>query len=133
MDEILEQARTLGRKMSEHPRFQAYMDASQQLHDDAEAAETLKAYNEAVATVAQKEQKLEPVEPDDKQKVESLRAVVASNPAVKAFMQAQADYTELMRRVNEAIFAELAPPEAEAAEPGEGVEEPSGPRIITPS
>ncbi len=121
MDPILARARDLGEALGAHPRFKAYVEASQALQDDAAAREALEAYNEAARGIAEKEQQGQPVEPAKKQAMETKRSAVASNPTVKQFMQAQANYAELMRRVNDAIYGRLAPPEAppEAA-PGQG-------------
>lgn len=55
-----------------------------------------------------------PVEVAEKREFEDRRAKVASNETVKAFMRAQADYAELMRGMNDAIYGELGLPEETA-------------------
>lgn len=124
MEDLLERARQLGRAMRDHPRFEAYVEASEALHDDAAAAEVMKAYNEAASKLAEKERSGQPIEVEEKRELEKRREAVASNPTVKAFMQAQANYTELMRNVNDAIYSQLVPPGQEAG--GGGGEAPPG-------
>ena len=124
MEDILERARGLGRAMGGHPRFKAYLDASRRLQEDKAAAQALAAYNKAVATIAEKERRLRPVEVAEKQDLERLRQTVASNLLMKAFMKAQADWAELMRSVNDAIYNQLAPPESP---PGAGPKAPGAP------
>ena len=127
MEDILEKARRLGRTLAEHPRFKAFLDASKRLHEDKAAGQALQAYNQAAQAIAEKEKKTRPVEVAEKEELERLRAAVAANDTVKAFMKAQADYMELMRKVNDAIYGQIAPPEAPAA-PGPSAEPPAAGR-----
>jgi cell fate (sporulation/competence/biofilm development) regulator YlbF (YheA/YmcA/DUF963 family) len=131
MEDILERARGLGRTLRDHPRFRAYLDASRRLQEDKAAAQAMQAYNKSVGSIAEKERRLQPVEVAEKQNLERLRQAVASNPTVKAFMKAQADYAELMRSVNDAIYSQLAPPQGPAegaakVPPGAGPKPPPG-------
>ncbi len=126
MEEILERARKLGQAMHQHPRFKAYVEASEKLHHDPAAAKVMKAYNEVAAKVAEKERGNQPIEVEEKRELEARRQAVASNMTVKRFMQAQADYAEFMRKVNDAIYSQLLPPQGGGgAAPGGGGPSPS--------
>jgi cell fate (sporulation/competence/biofilm development) regulator YlbF (YheA/YmcA/DUF963 family) len=125
MEDLLEKARRLGTALAEHERFKTFLDASKRLHEDKAAGEALQAYNKAAKAIAEKGKKAQPVEVVEKQRLERLHGAVVSNETVKAFMKAQADYMELMHNVNDAIYSQLAPPEAPpgaGAKPGGGVQ-----------
>jgi len=109
-EEILRRAEELGRAIHEHPRYKRLMEADARVRGDASAAEALKAYNGAVMKIAEKEQKRQPIEVEEKRAVERLRGAVVANEAIKAFMQAQADYAELMKKMNDAIYSQLEAP-----------------------
>ena len=110
MEEILRRAEELGRAIREHPRYKRLMEADARVRGDSSAAEALKAYNGAVMKIAEKEQKHQPIEVEEKRAVERLRGAVVANEAIKAFMQAQADYAELMKKMNDAIYSQLEAP-----------------------
>lgn len=116
MEEILRRAEELGRAIREHPRYKRLMEADARVRGDASAAEALKAYNGAVMKIAEKEQKRQPIEVEEKRAVEHLRGAVVANEAIKAFMQAQADYAELMKKMNDAIYSQLEAPGEDTGE-----------------
>jgi len=120
MDKILEQARRLGELIREHPFYQRLREADAKVRDDTEATKALEAYNQAATAVQEKEQKGEPVEVEEKQNLENLRDTVVASDTIKAFSQAQTNYADLMRRMNEAIFQSIARADQEAAGGGEG-------------
>ncbi len=138
MDHILEQAKQLGRQIQAHPYYQRLREADAAVRDDAEATKALEAYNQAATAIQEKEQKGQPVEAEEKQQLEHLRDQVVASEPIKAFSQAQSNYADLMRRMNEAIFQSIAEADQEAAgEGGEGGATEAdtgggGPSIITP-
>ncbi len=148
MDDILEQARRLGQRIRKHPYYRRLREADAKVREDPEATKALEAYNQTATAIQEKEQKGEPVEVEEKRNLDTLRDTVVANETVKAFSQAQADYADLMRRMNEAIFQAIAGADREApasaAAPGtgeagtEGAGGPApgeagpGPGIITP-
>lgn len=134
MDKILEQAQRLGELIREHPFYQRLREADAEVREDAEATKALEAYNRAATAVQEKEQKGEPVEAEEKRNLETLRDTVVASDTIKAFSQAQTNYADLMRRMNEAIFQAIAEADQKAA--GDGAAEADtgrdGPSIITP-
>jgi cell fate (sporulation/competence/biofilm development) regulator YlbF (YheA/YmcA/DUF963 family) len=116
MEEILRRAEELGRAIREHPRYKRLMETDARVRGDASAAEALKAYNGAVMKIAEKEHTHQPIEVEEKRAVERLRGAVVANEAIKAFMQAQADYAELMKKMNDAIYSQLEAPGEDAEE-----------------
>ncbi|HUX01683.1 MAG: YlbF family regulator [Phycisphaerae bacterium] len=116
MDDILRRAEELGRAMREHPRYKRLLEADGRVRADKAATGALEAYNKAVLAIAEKQHRQQPIEVEEKRDVERLRQAVVANETVKAFMRAQADYAELMKRMNDAIYGELRPP-GEGADP----------------
>ena len=138
MDQILDQAWQLGHLIQKHPYYQRLRDADAAVRDDPEATKALEAYNQAATAIEDKEQKGQPVEVDEKQQLEQLRDQVVASEPIKAFSQAQSNYADLMRRMNEAIFQSIAEADQEATGEGGGggaTEADTGgggPSIITP-
>ena len=108
LKEITEQATRLGEAIRRHPRYAKLREADERVRADKSATEALEAYNKAVAAIQKKGQGGQPIEVEDKRNLERLRQVVAGNAAVKAFMQTQADYAELMHRMNDTIYRTIA-------------------------
>jgi len=159
MDRILKQARRLGELIREHPHYRRLREADAAVRDDADAGKALEAYNKAATAIQEKEDKGQPVEPEEKRDLDALRDTVVANETIKAFSQAQTNYADLMRRMNETIFQAIAEAERasaaaggsstgaeggggqadEGGESGEGggkgeaAAGPGGPSIITPS
>ena len=109
MDDILRRAEDLGRTIREHPRYKRLMEADERVRADKTATGALEAYNKAALKIAEKEHRQQPVEVEEKRELERLHRAVVANETVKAFMRAQADYAELMKRMNDAIYGELKP------------------------
>jgi len=129
MDAILQQARQLGNLIREDPRYRRLREADARVRDDKGAAEALDAYNRAASAIQEKEQKGQPVEPEEKRDLEKHRDAVVANETIKSFSEAQVNYADMMHRMNEAIFQSIAGQDqpTEAGGDGEG-----GSRIVTP-
>ena len=104
MEEILKLAGDLGQAIRRHPRYATLRAADARVRADTSATDALDAYNKAATEIARKERAGQPIEVEDKHRLERLHQVVAANDTIKAFMAAQADYAELMRKMNDAIF-----------------------------
>ena len=115
MDDILRRAEDLGRALREHPRYKRLVEADGRVRADKQATAALDAYNQAILKIAEKEHRQQPIPVEDKRDAERLRQAVVANETVKAFMRTQADYAELMKRMNDAIYGELRPPTEEPA------------------
>jgi cell fate (sporulation/competence/biofilm development) regulator YlbF (YheA/YmcA/DUF963 family) len=103
-DGILSLARQIGEAIRLHPRYVELKAADARVRADKNATSALDAYNRAAGEMARKERSGQPIEVADKRSFDQLKTAVVSNDAIKAFMKTQADYAELMRRMNEAIF-----------------------------
>jgi cell fate (sporulation/competence/biofilm development) regulator YlbF (YheA/YmcA/DUF963 family) len=106
-DDVLRLAGQLGEAIRKHPRYIKLREADDRVRADKAATEALDAYNKAVAELGRKERMGQPIEVDDKRRLQRLQGVVAANETVKAFMRTHADYAELMKRMNDAILSAI--------------------------
>jgi len=116
-DEVLSLAHQLGEAISRHPRYVKLREADVRVRADKTATDALDAYNRAAEELGRKEQSGRPIEVEDKRRLRSLQETVAANETVKAFMVSQADYAEMMRKMNDAIYHAIS---------GEDAHEPGG-------
>ena len=116
-DEVLSLARQLGEAISRHPRYTRLREADERVRADKAATDALDAYNKAAEELSHKERSGRPIEVEDKRRLRGLQETVAANETVKAFMVSQADYAEMMRKMNDAIYHAIS---------GEDAHEPGG-------
>ena len=107
MKEIIQLAGRLGALIAGHERFLRLRRVENAVQADAEAREALDKLEQQRQKVAELEANLKPVEPEDKRELERLAGAVRSCGKLQELLRAQADYLELMRKVNEAIRAHL--------------------------
>jgi len=103
MEDIITEAAALGKSIAAHPRMKAFAAAARAVAEDTDAQEILKAYQEQIQTLREKEQGGKPIEPAEKHALTESEGKVAGNTLLKAMMKAQADYLEMMKRINDAI------------------------------
>jgi cell fate (sporulation/competence/biofilm development) regulator YlbF (YheA/YmcA/DUF963 family) len=107
-EEVLKLAAQLGEAIRRHQRYVKLRETDERVRSDKSATDALEAYNKAAEDIARKERSGQPVEVEDKRRLRSLQETVAGNASVKAFMAAQADYAELMSKMNDAIYQAIA-------------------------
>jgi len=107
-EEVLKLAAQLGEAIRRHQRYVKLRETDEQVRNDKSATDALEAYNRAAEDAARKERSGQPIEVEDKRRLRALQETVAGNASVKAFMAAQADYAELMRKMNDAIYQAIA-------------------------
>lgn len=103
MDDIIAQARELGKKIAGHERTKSFMASAKAVAEDKDAQAILKAYQELVELVRSREAAGKPIEVDDKKKIQTAEMAIAGNDKLKKMMKHQADYLEMMHRINSAI------------------------------
>lgn len=107
METILDQARALGEAIAEHPRTKAFFQAAGALRADEEAKGVLESFQKQADHVRRLEDDKRPIEVADKRKLADLQTKMATHDKIKAFMRTQADYIDLMNRVNRAMEGPL--------------------------
>jgi cell fate (sporulation/competence/biofilm development) regulator YlbF (YheA/YmcA/DUF963 family) len=105
--ELVQEARVLGERLAQNPRVQSYFAAQRALQQDAAAQELLQEYSAHGDHLRELETEQKPIEVTDKRKLQELENRVRSNERLKELMRAQADYVELMNRVNAAMSESL--------------------------
>ncbi len=102
-DELLRQAEALGQALVKHPRVQAFFAARRAIDANPAARDALREYSTHMQKLQQLSAQQQPIEVADKHKARELEGRLSSNDEIKQFMRAQADYLELMHRVNQAM------------------------------
>ena len=126
MQEILAKARDLGQTILASSVFKKLRDLEGSVLKDPEATRVIKEFEEAMTALQAKQERSEPISPEEKRQVQTLQEQVATNQDIQGLARAQAEYRALMEAVNEAIHKTL-----EAA-PEDAPDEPSESRIILP-
>lgn len=108
MNDILKKAQELGKTISASDRFKAVEKARNEVNADMQLQADVKALNDLSMKVAKLEKDTKPVEPDDKRRLRDLQAKVAGSANMQELMRVEADFTELMNRVQKAIHNQLS-------------------------
>ncbi len=109
MEEILELASKLSEAIANNNRYKMFKETEEQLTKDDVAKEISEKLEKQSKKIYELEKNSQPIEVEDKKKLRQIKEEVASNPSIQKFLKAQADYIELMKRVNERIKAKLMP------------------------
>ncbi|MEM7626588.1 MAG: YlbF family regulator [Planctomycetota bacterium] len=100
---VLEAAQRLGTLIAKHPATQKLEGLLKQLDGDTDAQRLMNDLNRHRQTLADKQTKGEPIEVEDKHKLETLQQNVAGNAILRELQMAQMDYVDLMRKVDGTI------------------------------
>jgi cell fate (sporulation/competence/biofilm development) regulator YlbF (YheA/YmcA/DUF963 family) len=103
MEDLIAQARELGRRIAAHPRTVDFLAAARSVAEDRDAQQILRDYQEQIGRIRELEGGGRPIEPQDKRRLAELEQRVAANEKLKQMMRLEADYLEMMHRVNAAI------------------------------
>jgi cell fate (sporulation/competence/biofilm development) regulator YlbF (YheA/YmcA/DUF963 family) len=109
MENILELAEKLGRAIAAHERFQALREAERNVTANEAANRAQTELEKHMNHIGELEANGKPVEVADKRKMEQLQNEFRSQPALQQLVKAQADYFEMMNKVNETIVSRLRP------------------------
>ena len=101
--EVLAAARDLGELIAKHDSAQKFEEILKKLEVDVEAQRLLSDLNRHVSTLAEKESGNQPIEVEEKRKLETLQGEVSRNVVLRDFQMVQMDYVDLMRRGDQAI------------------------------
>ena len=107
-EKITAKAAELGKLIAASPAGVALLKTRRELQADEQAHKMLEAYQEQMQRIAQLEKDGKPIEPEDKHKLVQLQQNVASHATLKLWIKTQADFSQLMREVNQAIATPFA-------------------------
>lgn len=105
MQDIIAAATELGKKIAASERTRAFLAAAKAVAADKDAQTILRDFQNQSDKLRELAEAGKPIEPNDKRRLSELESSVASNDKLKAMMRTQADYFELMTRVQQAIDA----------------------------
>ena len=94
--------------MADTDRHKALEQARQQVAGDEPAQQLLDSYLKQQQKLDDLLRQNKPVEVEDKRRLAELQQQVVSHEGLKQLFKAQADYAELMRKVNQAIQTGLS-------------------------
>lgn len=103
MDDIIAKSRELGKLIGAHERTKAFVAAAKAASEDKSAQETMREYQKQAEALQRLQMEGKPIEPDMKRKLADSQVAVAGNQRLKELSRLQADYLELMNKVNDAI------------------------------
>ena len=116
MERILRLARRLGQAIKESDQYQALESGRQAVESDPDGKTLFDEFYTQQYKVSQLLRQQKPVEAEDKRKLADLQQRLAANDGAKALMKAEADFAELMSRVNKSIHEALLP--VDKSDPG---------------
>jgi cell fate (sporulation/competence/biofilm development) regulator YlbF (YheA/YmcA/DUF963 family) len=103
MTELLKAAGDLGKLISGQESFRRLRDAEAAVQKDAGTRKLLEDFEKHRAKIEQLESEKKPVEVEDKHEMKRLSDAVHDNARLHELVRAQADYMEMMKKVNDAI------------------------------
>lgn len=101
--EILQEAKKLGDMLAEQDEIQKVRDAMDKLEKDQDAQQIMTQFSQLLQRLAQKEASGQPIEVDEKKQIQTLQTNMAHNLTLQQFQQAQMNYEDLMREVDQAV------------------------------
>lgn len=106
---ILDAAEKLGKMLIDHPAVVRYQQAQKSVAEDAEAGRLLQDFDRSIEKLARQEQSGQPVSDAQRQQLEALQSRIVSHIKVKNLNQAQVEFVDLLRKVNQTIQKPLNP------------------------
>ena len=106
MDEILDLATRLGKRIAQDARASLMVDAQVALENSLTDRNLLGEYERQQQKVYELEAAGRPIEPEDKRKLADLHGKVVTSPIIKQVLKAQADFLEIMHAVSQRIEQE---------------------------
>ena len=107
MKEVLEHAEQLADALSRSERYRNLREAEKSVEENTEAKALLEEYNRVTMVLLEKQQALKPIEPEEKRSLAAIKEKVAVDPVLTRLNKAQADYSEMMNKVNHILFEKL--------------------------
>jgi cell fate (sporulation/competence/biofilm development) regulator YlbF (YheA/YmcA/DUF963 family) len=108
VNDVLKLADELGKAIADSPAGKAMADAQTAFRADEQSMKLMAEYQKQAEKLARLEQEGKPIEVADKHALEALEARLAANQSVKRLTEAQMDYFDLIRKVNDAIQGPMA-------------------------
>lgn len=109
MKDILAKAEELGRMIGESDRLKNLDAARKEADAEPGLQQDVKSLNDMSEKIGRLQAEGKPVEPEDKRRLRDLQEKVTSHAKIQQLARAEADFSELMNRVNRAIRTAMHP------------------------
>ena len=116
MEKVLELAEKLGREIRSSERYRLLREAEDKVLADPEAKQIEDDLEKQLQKIRALEEEMKPIEVADKRELSRLQELAARSPGLKELLKVQADYFEMMNKVNNTILVALAPSDEEKGE-----------------
>ena len=107
MQDILDAAAGLGRRIAAHDSYRRLRAAETKVAEQPETRKLIEDFEAHRRKIAELETEMKPVEVADKHELQRLADAVHANADLQELLRAQADYLAMMNRVNRTIRQEL--------------------------
>ncbi len=107
MSAITELAKRLGKAIGDSPVAGEMRDARTAMEAEADLIKSVNDFQVQMEKVRKLEAEGKVIEVEDKHKLAELESVLTSSAVFKKYTAAQVEYIDMMRKVNEAIQAEI--------------------------
>ena len=111
MNGILEKAEQLGKAIGSSERLQGLTAARTAVQSDKALQADIKALNDLSRKLAAAGREGKPIEPEQKRQVRGLQQKITGARKMQDLARAEADFAELMNRVNQTIQNQFALPD----------------------
>lgn len=107
IQQILADAEKLGQLVAQHPAVAKYKDAQRAVANDPEAGRLLQNFDRTLEALSRQEQAGMPVTDAQRQQLEAMQGQIVSHIKIKALNLAQVEFVDILRKVNQAIQAQV--------------------------
>ena len=107
MEAIYQKARELADIIYRSDAYRAVRQAEAKAEKDDTIKKLVDRHNQLTDTIAQKEKKLEPIEPEEKRELIKIREEMQANQTLQELLRAQTDYAMMMNKVSAILREKL--------------------------
>jgi cell fate (sporulation/competence/biofilm development) regulator YlbF (YheA/YmcA/DUF963 family) len=108
MEKVIELAQRLGQEIHHHKRYRQLREAEKRALADPEAGKIQDDLEKQLLKMRDLERQMKPVEVADKRELSRLQDLARANPGLQELLKVQADYFEMMDKVNSTILTEMS-------------------------
>jgi cell fate (sporulation/competence/biofilm development) regulator YlbF (YheA/YmcA/DUF963 family) len=107
MNDIVQKAEVLGKAIAASERYQAMQSAKKAIEGEPELQKDISEMNALQDKLGALQRDGKPIEPEDKKALQAVEERVTSHKKFQQMLRTEADFSELMHRVNRAIYTAL--------------------------
>ena len=104
---IMEKAEKLGQEIANSSEYEKLVDAEQVMHQDEEAKDLLEDFQSVQKRMKMAQANGQQPGPSQQQKLQTIQSQMQENEKIKDYMEAQKQFNEVMKTVNDVITSQL--------------------------